>query len=293
VKQVLALDRGGRALVNLELPENAGVPENYVYVPSGRFLFGSADDEGSRRGFFDTVPLHAIELPGFLIARTEVTYGDYLAFLDDLPPAERARRTPSVPAKAGSCAMKLEHTLRGWRLTIQPARDEYSALAGEPIRYRGRKELAVQDWRRFPVTGVSAEDAEAYAAWLRSHGVPRARLCSEYEWERAARGADDRIYPHGNLLSPGDADYDESHGKEAMGPDVVGAHPRSASAFGVLDLSGNAYEWVSSSLNAGQYVARGGSFFHDAKTVEVVNRTVSVATLRDATLGMRICAALR
>jgi formylglycine-generating enzyme required for sulfatase activity len=75
-----------------------------------------------------------------------------------------------------------------------------------------------------------------------------------------------------------------------MGPDEVGSHPASASPFGVLDLSGNAYEWTSSVFSPGERVARGGSFFHDQKTAQVVNRSVTIASLRDATVGLRVCA---
>src|SRR5205814_1205645 len=55
------------------------------------------------------------------------------------------------------------------------------------------------DWARLPVDGASREDGEQFAAWLaRSGRVPGARLCTDREWERAARGADDRRYPNGN-----------------------------------------------------------------------------------------------
>jgi eukaryotic-like serine/threonine-protein kinase len=120
--------------------------------------------------------------------------------------------------------------------------------------------------------------------------VPRARLCTEYEWERGARGADGRDFPSGAHLPSAAANYDETHGKEGLGPDQVGAHPGSTSPFGLADMSGNAYEWATSSLSEGELVHRGGSYWHDAKTARAVNRTVSMSSLRDATLGVRICA---
>ena len=294
VRHALLLGRGQHAKVALDLPPAANVPSGFVYVPPGRFLFGSGDDEGSRRGFFGTVPLHEVSTAGYLISKNEVTYQEWIAFLEELPPAERLKHTPGVPAKVGlSGALQLESTPRGWRLLLQPARDAYSALWGEPIRYLGRKEHAVQDWRRFPVTGISADDAAVYLAWLdRTGRVPKARLCSEHEWERAARGADARPYPHGTHIQPGDANYDETHGKDSLGPDEVGSHPVSRSVFGVDDLSGNAYEWTRSSLALKEVASRGGSFFHDTKTIEVVNRNASIANLRDATLGLRVCADL-
>ena len=51
--------------------------------------------------------------------------------------------------------------------------------------------------------------------WLdRTGRVPGARVCEEREWERAARGADDRMYPHGDNLEPDDANFDETYGKD-------------------------------------------------------------------------------
>src|SRR6185503_7285159 len=93
------------------------------------------------------------------------------------------------------------------------------------------------DWRRFPVIGISAEDAIAYAAWLARTGrVPGARLCTEVEWERAARGADGRTYPGDHEFAPDDANIDVTHGKNDKGPDEVGSHPASRSPFGVEDM---------------------------------------------------------
>ena len=91
------------------------------------------------------------------------------------------------------------------------------------------------DWMRLPVSGISADDAVAYAAWLATTGRVRgARLCSEVEWERAARGADDRLYPHGYHLAPADANHFATYGAGA-GPDQVGSYPVSRSPFGIDD----------------------------------------------------------
>src|SRR4029079_10216752 len=121
-----------------------------------------------------------------------------------------------------------------------------------------------QDWLDFPVTGVAPDDVERYLRWLRESGrVPQARLCDEVEGERAARGADDRLYPHGDDLAPDDANFDVTYGRvdSAVGPDAVGAHPASRSPFGLDDLAGNALELVRSSLAPQGFVIRGGGYF--------------------------------
>src|SRR5262249_25267947 len=136
-----------------------------------------------------------------------------------------------------------------FRLTLQPSNTRYQAVEGEMIHYLGRKQRADVDWLRLPIAGVSFNEAREYAAWMASTGrVPGARLCTEHEWERAARGADGRVFPHGDHLAPDDADFDATYGRvpEAFGPDEVGAHPASRSPFGVDDMVGNLWEWTDS-----------------------------------------------
>jgi formylglycine-generating enzyme required for sulfatase activity len=188
---------------------------------------------------------------------------------------------------------RLEQTAAGWRLTLQTAERVYMAGWNEPIRYTGRKRNAVQDWRRMPVLGISAADASAYAAWLaRTRRVPGARLCSELEWERGARGADGRTTPTGHLLEPDDANFDATYQRDLMGPDEVGRHPASVSPYGLLDTAGNAFEWTLGEP-PGTYVARGGSYYHDRKTADLSNRNETSGDVRDPTAGMRLCATPR
>ena len=122
--------------------------------------------------------------------------------------------------------------------------------------------------------------------------MPGARLCSELEWTRAARGADGRSYPTGPTIELTDANFDATHGHAHMGPDEIGSHPNSVSVFGVHDLVGNAYEWATTATGDG-YVALGGSFFHDRLTAHLANRNLAVPSLRDAVVGMRLCATPR
>src|SRR5262249_21300397 len=134
-----------------------------------------------------------------------------------------------------------------------------------------------------------------YTAWLHNSGrVPNARPCNEHEWERAARGADGRAYPHGERLEPDEANYDLTYGRvpAAFGPDEVDSHPASDSPFGVHDLSGNVWEWTSSMTNPKAPVARGGGFFQPDFVAHPENRAQDVADRRDAYYGIRVCATL-
>ncbi|HEY8211190.1 MAG TPA: protein kinase [Myxococcaceae bacterium] len=281
-------------LLHLRLPDASRVPAGFAYVPKGRSWFGTSNEE-QRAPFFDTAPLHPVETGAFLIQRTEVTVAEWILFLDALPPAERARRLPhagSAGAKHGSLSLV---PLGGgrWRYELQPASLRYAAESGQPLVISGRTRRASQDWSRFPVSGVSVEDAEAYARWLDSTGrVPGARLCDEREWERAARGADLRELPGGAELEPDAANFDLTYGRSpgAFGPDEVGSHPRSRSPFGVDDLAGNVWEFVRPSLTGARAMLRGGSYYYNRVTLRSVNREEIEPSLRDPNAGVRICA---
>jgi serine/threonine protein kinase/formylglycine-generating enzyme required for sulfatase activity len=291
VRMPLLFHAGELQRVAFELPHAAAIPNGFVYVPAGRFLYGSRESDSVRR-FLRTAPMHERRTDAFLISTTEVTYAQWIEFLDDLSPAERERRRPHVENAStllqGQVAL---HEVNGtWELTFAMPSVTYRVSMGSPFEYRDRAEHRRQDWLRFPVSAISPDDAQAYASWLaRTRRVPRARLCSEPEWERAMRGADGRAYPHGDHLDPADANIDATYGRRdgGFGPDEVGSHPASTSPFGLHDGSGNVWEIVRSGTS---FAARGGTFYSGADTAHLANREVFPATLRHTLTGVRICA---
>ncbi len=91
-----------------------------------------------------------------------------------------------------------------------------------------------------PVSGISWEQAKTYCEY-RGKRLPR-----EAEWERAARGDDNRKFPWGNS-----APNPSVHGcfsRHVGTPDGttcrVGAYPAGAGPYGHLDLAGNVWEWI-------------------------------------------------
>jgi formylglycine-generating enzyme required for sulfatase activity len=117
-------------------------------------------------------------------------------------------------------------------------------------------------WAKRPVTWVSLEDARAYAKWAGK------RLPHEWEWQYAAQGADARRYPWGNDKDDASVPPFEK-GREQRPPTDVDAYPQGASAFGVLDLVGNVWQWTDEFQDEHTRAAilKGGSYYRPDKSM--------------------------
>ncbi len=111
----------------------------------------------------------------------------------------------------------------------------------QPKHWKGRKPARGKE--DHPVVNVSWHDAVAYCRWLAEVTGRPYRLPSEAEWEKGARGSDGRIYPWGNQWDAKRCNSEEG-GKGDTTP--VGAYPKGASFYGLLDMAGNVWEWTRS-----------------------------------------------
>ena len=193
------------------------LPE-FVVVPSGDFVMGSEDADDER-------PAHRVHLDDFMIAVHPVTHGQYERFVH-----ETGHRAPAI------YELPIVVTAGG------PERERQFRATGQPYVWPDSE--APKDRLDHPVTLVRWEDAIAYCAWLSGATGRIARLPTEAEWEKAARGGlEGKRYPWGDSLTHDMANFlaDPSM-KTGQGTTRCRSFP--PNGYGLFDMAGNVWEWV-------------------------------------------------
>ncbi|HXK08751.1 MAG TPA: SUMF1/EgtB/PvdO family nonheme iron enzyme [Vicinamibacteria bacterium] len=210
-----------------ELAEDDEPPRSKpIEVPGGEAVLGAAP--GSLRfGWDNEFPERRAPVPPFAIDDRPVTNADLLDFVRDGGYAEpRLWREEDW----------------GWRMRRCVHRPHSWVQAGDGFRVRSLLEDVPFGQAAHWPAQVSWAEASAYARWR------EARLPTEAEWHRAARGTpsgDERRWPWGE--EPPDERRGSFHFRRAS-PVPVASHPEGASAWGVHELVGNGWEWTSSTF---------------------------------------------
>jgi formylglycine-generating enzyme required for sulfatase activity len=175
-----------------------------------------------------TLPVHLVRRNGRIVSDQDGAELVYVPPLDesvpDAPPTSTGS-APAVRARHGFFIDRHEVTVGQFRRFCILTKTEMP-------------EQPEEDVDSMPVVNVSWGLADAYAQWAGR------RLPTAEEWTRAASHPDGRKYPWGALddvslrNGPGMAD-----GNAGLTP--VGFYPGGASALGLVDLAGNAWEWTS------------------------------------------------
>jgi formylglycine-generating enzyme required for sulfatase activity len=225
---------------------------------------------GSEKGGDSEKPLHKVTLSEYQIARAPITNAQYALYVQDVG------------------VKKPQH----WKDGKIPAR-----LENHPVVY------------------VSWDDAMAYCKWLGEKINKNIILPSEAQWEKAARGSprlsgkgwgdEVREYPWGD-------EWKELHcNSEELGLKTttpVGLFRNGASPYGMLDMSGNTWEWCLDWYDKNEYkvragkeikdpcgmesgtyrVVRGGSWFSNFGLARASYRSANSPDDRDGNYGFRV-----
>jgi len=245
---------------------------DFMYVPAGAFKMGDNFNDGNER----ERPVHVVDLDAFYIGKYEVTNGDWKKFRDD-PMYDDPKIWPN-----------------GW--VVPKTQIPYWTQANN----HGGGAPNSDGFPNYPVLGVNWDAATAYCNFLSAKTGKKYRLPTEAEWEKAARGTDQRRFPWGNDIDRTRANY---VGAQAFDTgQLVGYYDGtkrgelqtkdSPSPYGAYDMAGNVMEWTADWYGKDYYkvsprknpkgpatgayrVVRGGTFFMDAFELRSYARTAA------------------
>ncbi len=191
--------------------------DDMILIPEGPFLMGSTQQDIERLLELDKnieagrleneMPQREVHLSAYLIDKYPVTNAQYKKFIE-----------------SGGYNKRDYWSDAGWQ-HIQEQ---------DPLKGNGLDDV-LHGGQDCPVVNVSWYEAEAFARWSGK------RLPTEAEWEKAARGADGRVYPWGNEFDKTRLNCAEAKIEK---PTAVTQYPSGQSVYGCFDMAGNVWEWT-------------------------------------------------
>jgi formylglycine-generating enzyme required for sulfatase activity len=245
-------------IINPQAPPEPA-PSGMVWIPGGEFSMGSNSESESICSLpgvtRDALPVHRVYVDGFWMDETEVTNAQFAKFVEATgyvtvaetkPTQEEFPTAPPENLVAGSTVF----TPTSAPVALDNYFQWWNYVTGADWKHPMGPESDLTGRDNFPVVQIAYEDAVAYVTWAGK------RLPTEAEWEFAARGgrAGD-LYAWGNDLQP-DGKFQANiyqgqfpvEGKDTGADGFQGIAPVkqfAANPFGLYDVGGNVWEWVS------------------------------------------------
>jgi formylglycine-generating enzyme required for sulfatase activity len=244
-------------------------PRGMLWVPGGKFLMGS-DHEHAQP---NERPAHPVRVSAFWMDATDVTNAQFAEFVQATGYVTTAERKPDwetlrvqlppgTPRPPDAALVPGAMVFTGTDAPV--ALDDFSRwwtyVPGANWRHPQGPDSSLDAKADHPVVQVSYADALAYAKWAGK------RLPTEAEWEFAARGGlEQATYAWGDELMPdGTPMANIWDGKGARFPvlkrtlagtnGTTPVHAFPANAYGLYDMTGNAWQWVADWYRADYFV---------------------------------------
>ena len=225
------------------LPPIGELGDDDCYVPSGYFICGNDSGVPVR------LPTGKVWVDGFIVRRYSITNREIIAYLNDLSEQGLEEQVAAAIPCPRSAQGDIGHSCF--------ARNDDGTF------YLVADEQGVVPELDYPVVMISWPQAAAYAQWISKKTGKAWRLLNEFEWSKAARGVDGRLFPWGNEFTPSWCCMDVS--KPVKGLEVVTSRPQDCSPYGVTGMSGHVFDWTTTPFDPepklpvdGSYTEMGG-----------------------------------
>ncbi|MEK6751340.1 MAG: SUMF1/EgtB/PvdO family nonheme iron enzyme [Chloroflexota bacterium] len=302
----------GDTLAKLSDPR-IGVTNDFLFceIPAGKFWMGSK--EGEKDSQKSETPQFEYNIPNnYFMSRYPITNAQFDLF---------------VKADGYKIENYWGEAKQAGYWSADGFKGRYDDQArNEPVDYGAPFNLS-----NHPVVGVTWYESAAFCRWLtnqfqvsssrfqvydpKTHSIfeddslkskivnrkYEIRLPTEAEWEQAARAGKNKPYPWDDEITPGHANYSDT---QLNVTSAVGAFPLGVNGYGLLDMSGNVYEWCATEwlddyndyLNKennkpegdGLRVLRGGSFYYNDGRVRCAFRDWLNPHYRNHFIGFRV-----
>lgn len=241
-----------------------GSTEGMVWIEGGSFPMGASDDEGRP----DEYPQRNVKINGFWMDATEVTNAQFKKFVEatgyvttaekDVDWEEMKKQLPPGTPKPDAStltASSLVFSPPSQPVSLNDASQWWQWKQGANWRQPQGPGSSITGKENHPVVHISWYDAQAYCKWAGK------RLPTEAEWEYAAKGSRDKLYPWGTedveagapKANTWQGSFPDRNSQWDGFPRLAPVKSFAPNQNGLYDMAGNVWEWCNDWYNADYY----------------------------------------